>query len=204
MRDVGVRYDSLTALRDINLNIRRGEFLAITGPNGCGKTTLLRVMLGLLKPTSGSVCYFRDGEPAKRLAIGYLPQKSAIDQQFPLTVKQTVTTGMLRGPMGGLPADWEERLRRAAERCGIAGYLERHIGALSGGQLQRTLMARALVTRPELLVLDEPLSYVDKEFEGRIYEILGEMRGKATIVVVSHEMGVFSEMADTQFIMHNA
>lgn len=203
MRDVGVRYDSVTALHDINLDIRQGEFLAVTGPNGCGKTTLLRVMLGLLKPTSGSISYFRNGEKVKCLDFGYLPQKNAIDRRFPLTVGQAVASGMLTTPWGHLPADCKERLAKVAAQCGIDGYLDRHIGALSGGQLQRTLMARALVTRPEVLVLDEPLSYVDKEFERRIYDILREVRRKMTIVVVSHEMGVFSGMADEQFTMHN-
>lgn len=183
-------------LRDINLEIGRGAFVTITGPNGGGKTTLMRVMLGLLRPLSGHVTYYApDDRPTPRLRIGYLPQKSGIDTRFPITAREAVRSGMITGFSGRLPHDARERFDEVVEMTGIGSYLDRPVGDLSGGQLQRTLLARALVCRPELLALDEPLSYVDKEFEHRIYTLMERIARQTTVILISHEMTAFDPLA---------
>lgn len=198
---VTVAYDSRDILHDIDLSLYKGDFMAITGPNGGGKTTLLRTMLKLLKPTSGKVTYFSNGHPVRHLRIGYLPQKSKIDTKFPITVEQTVKSGQITGLLGHRYKDADRKFAEIVELCGIGGYLDRNVGDLSGGQLQRTLLARALATKPEILVLDEPLSYVDKKFELQIYSIMEELAKKITVVLVSHEMSVISGMATRHVIV---
>ena len=169
LQDVSVSFDRRVVLRDIDFTIDKGDFVAITGPNGGGKTTLLRVILKLLKPSSGKVVYFNEGKPAKRLHIGYLPQKNMIDVRFPITVGETVRSGMLHGFFGRHHND--RNFKDTVETTGLTDLLDRPIGDLSGGQLQRTLLARAIVSNPDVIVLDEPLSYVDKQFEHQIYQI---------------------------------
>ncbi len=201
LEHLNVDFDRKRVLEDVNLSVREGDFIAISGPNGGGKTTLLRVMLRLLKPTTGRVVYLHDGEPVKRLPIGYLPQKSMIDTRFPITVSETVMSGLQRGWFGRLPGDAAERFEKVVELCGIGGYLQKAVGQLSGGQLQRTLLARAVISDPKVLVLDEPLSYVDKQFEHRIYSIIEQLARRTTILLVSHEMSVISRMANRHLIV---
>ena len=201
LEDVSVAYDRKTVLDHIGLSVHKGDFMAITGPNGGGKTTLLRVMLRLLKPTSGRVVYYSDSREVNRLPIGYLPQKSMIDTKFPISVRETVMSGLARGVFGRLPGDAGEKFDAAVELCGIGEYLHKGVGELSGGQLQRTLLARAVISDPEVLVLDEPLSYVDKQFEHRIYSIMEQLSRRTTIILVSHEMSVISGMANRHLIV---
>ncbi len=201
LHGVSMRWDHREVLRDIDLDVRCGDFLAITGPNGGGKSTLLKVILKLIKPTSGTVGYFnRDGAPVQRLHIGYLPQKNMIDSRFPITVRETVLSGLL-----GMRDIGREEASEVVSRILRLVELEEHsdspIGELSGGQLQRTLLGRALVSDPAVLVLDEPLSYIDKNFERRIYDILAEVSRRATILLVSHEMSVISTMATRHLIV---
>lgn len=202
MRGVSVNFDGRTTLSDVSLDIMRGDFMAITGPNGGGKTTLLRTMLRLIRPTAGSVEYFdADGCPTKTLRIGYLPQKSEIDTRFPITVEEVVLSGLYHGLRPRIGASEKARLEEILETVGAVPFRTRTLHGLSGGQLQRTLLGRALISRPELLVLDEPLSYVDKEFERQIYGLVREASRHATIVLVSHEMSVISEMATRHIIV---
>lgn len=199
--DITVRFDHKIILDNVSLDVDKGDFMAITGPNGGGKTTLLRAMLRLLKPSSGSVFYYIEGEVTKRLRIGYLPQKSNIDTRFPITVEEAVKSGQIRSLFHRRTSKDEEDLKRIVELCGIGDYLDRTVGMLSGGQLQRTLLARALVSNPEVIVLDEPLSYVDKTFERQIYSMMEELAKSHTIVLVSHEMSVISGMANRHIIV---
>ena len=201
LRDITVDYGEKPILENVDLDIFRGDFMAVSGPNGGGKTTLMRVMLKLLKPTSGQVEYFHDGESAKRLRIGYLPQKSMIDTHFPISVRQTILSGLQKGFLGRMPQDYESRFDDVVRLTGTHDYLDRRIGALSGGQLQRTLLARAIISDPEVLFLDEPLSYVDKQFEHKIYSIMEELSGRSTIILVSHEMSVISRMANRHILV---
>lgn len=181
-------------LRDVSLDVRRGDFMAITGPNGGGKTTLLRIILGLLKPTHGSV------EIDKSVTIGYLPQKNMIDSHFPITVDEVVEQGLLRARNLNRQQK-RAKARRALELVGMESRASQPIGQLSGGQLQRTLFARAIVSDPQLLVLDEPLSYLDKKFEHKIYDILAELSKSTTILLVSHEMSTIADMANRHLIV---
>lgn len=200
---VTVAYGDNVVLNDISLTVDKGDFITITGPNGGGKTSLLKVMLRLQKPAAGKVVYLDDGHPVKTLPIGYLPQKSMIDSHFPITVQQTVCSGMMHGIFGRLPSDAALRLERAAQLTGISHILGQPIGSLSGGQLQRTLFARALITNPRVLILDEPLSYVDKSFESQIYDLLASMAGDVTIILVSHEMSGFRGIANRQLFVNH-
>lgn len=194
---VGMEFDGKWPLRDVNFALGRGSFVILSGPNGSGKTTLLRILLKLLKPTTGSVQYFNsEGNPVKNLPVGYLPQKNKIDTKFPIVAEEVILSGLRTGYTGRLPGDWKERLEEIIELCGVREYLNQPIGTLSGGQLQRTLMGRAIIGRPELLVLDEPLSYVDKEFERKIYSMLETLSKSMTILLVSHELTGLTSLAD--------
>lgn len=204
MADVSMRFDGNDILRDINLKVYRGDFLAISGPNGGGKTTLLRILLRLLKPTSGSVTYYSDGDAGDRLKIGYLPQKSMIDTKFPISVHDAVKSGLARGFFGRVYSSDAQKVANVEKLCGILDITDRPVGVLSGGQLQRTLLARAIVSQPDVLVLDEPLSYVDKQFEQQLYSIIEEIARTTTIILVSHEMSVISGMANRHVIIDHS
>ena len=204
LTDISHRYDDREVLSDINLEVRRGDFIAITGPNGGGKSTLLKILLRLLKPTAGSVAYFDpDGNVTDALTVGYLPQKNMIDSRFPITVREVVAAGLL-SPRSALrrpsPAD-SEAIDRMLEQMGITEAADKAIGQLSGGMMQRALLGRALVADPELLVLDEPLSYVDKRFEQRIYATIERIAPGTTIVLVSHEMTGIAPLANRHLII---
>ena len=190
-------------LSDVSLTINRGDFIAVTGPNGGGKTTLLRIILRLLDPTSGTVTYLRDGHPCQRLHIGYLPQKNMIDSRFPITVEEVVASGLLA--KGGCSREEKKSLvERTISLVELESHARAAIGELSGGQLQRALLGRAIISSPEVLVLDEPLSYLDKHFEEHIYRILSTLAPSTTILLVSHEMSVISKMANRHLIVDHA
>ncbi len=203
LSDISMRWDVKEVLSGIDMTVRRGDFLAITGPNGGGKSTLLRVILKLLRPTSGRVEYFDNaGGITERLSIGYLPQKNMIDARFPITVREVVSSGLLgkgvhKKECNALPGIVEETLRLVE----LHAHADSPIGILSGGQLQRALLGRAIISSPEVLVLDEPLSYLDKHFEEHIYSILRDLSWSTTILLVSHEMSVISTMATRHLIV---
>lgn len=187
-------------LHDINLTVDHGDFIAVTGPNGGGKTTLLRLMLGLLEPTRGKISYFSPtGEAATRPAIGYLPQKNSVDSRFPITVAEVVQSGLLGHDIP--KAVQAEMMRRALEDVELADYASRSIGRLSGGQLQRALLARAIVARRNILVMDEPLSYIDMRFEEKLYELIDRLAKNATIILVSHQMSRIAGMANRHILV---
>lgn len=200
LTDVTMRRDDRLILDGINLDIAKGDFIAVTGPNGGGKTTLLRILLKLLKPTSGSVRYYIDGVETKRLPIGYLPQKNMIDSHFPISVGDVIASGLMqRHDLS--KTERSAMIDEVLALVGMEDYSGRPIGRLSGGQLQRTLLARAIISQPRVLVLDEPLSYLDKRFEHHFYDILESIARSTTIVLVSHEMTGIARMANRHFIV---
>ena len=196
--DVSLRYERLPVLTDIDLTVFKDDFLVITGPNGGGKTSLLRIILGLQLPSRGAVHFYREGQLAHNLNIGYLPQKNVIDSRFPITVSEVVFSGLSGSKkiFSRFTEKEQEQVEKMLLLMGLAELRDRPIGQLSGGQLQRTLLGRALVSDPEILILDEPSSYVDKAFETRMYELLGEVAKKATILLVSHELSRVTEIAN--------
>lgn len=200
--DLTFRRENRVVLNDVNFTVDYGDFIAITGPNGGGKTTLLRLILGLLKPTQGKICYFApDGSRLQsRPAFGYLPQKNSVDSHFPITVEEVVSSGLLAHKELS-EAEKAERVRQTLECIGLPEYASNPIGNLSGGQLQRVLFGRAIVSRPPVLVLDEPLSYIDKNFEKQLYSIVSELSKHTTIMLVSHEMSEIAGMANRHIIV---
>lgn len=201
LNDVVVGYDDSIILDNVSLRIDEGDFIAITGPNGGGKTTLLRVILRLIRPTSGMVAYRYGGCVVKRLPIGYLPQKNMIDSKFPVTVDDVIASGLLQGFFHKQTKEEKQKIEEIVSLVGVEEYRKQPIGSLSGGQLQRTLLGRALISDPKVLILDEPLSYVDKRFEHQIYGIIEDLSKHTTIILVSHEMSVISGMANRHVIV---
>lgn len=201
LRDISLSRDERVILSDINLEARRGDLMAITGPNGGGKTTLLRIILGLQRPDAGSVEYFgADGAVARQLKFGYLPQKNSIDARFPITTREVISSGLLSSK--GMPrSERDRRIEEALELMELTSHADHPIGALSGGQLQRAMMGRALISRPEVLVFDEPLSYLDSRFEQRTYDIISSLPKDTTVIIVSHQMSVLAGITTRHFIV---
>lgn len=199
LRNISKRWEHKEVLTGINFDVNQGDFIAITGPNGGGKTTLLRILLKLLKPTTGAVNYYRDGIPVSDLSIGYLPQKNLIDSHFPINVSEVIASGLIGE---NIPKDeLRSRVDETIRLMGLESHSDASIGNLSGGQLQRALLGRAIISRPKLLVLDEPLSYVDKRFEHYIYDLVAELSETTTLLLVSHEMSTIAGMANRHLII---
>ena len=168
-------------LHDISFSIYADDFLGIIGPNGGGKTTLLKAILGLLKPRSGSILYYDKGVETGSLNIGYLPQINRIDKKFPISVSQVILSGLTprKHLFKKYNARDQQKVEEVADRLGVLPLLSRPIGELSGGQLQRVLLGRAIVDNPRLIILDEPSTYVDKLFETNFYKLLPQPHRKS-------------------------
>ena len=199
--DVNFERERRRILSDVNFTVDLGDFIAITGPNGGGKTTLLRIILGLLKPTSGKVVFYdADGIETIPQVPGYLPQKNSVDAHFPITVREVIASGLLASK-DMLKSEREEKIERALELTRLCDVAKRPIGRLSGGQVQRTLFGRAIVSEPSFLVMDEPLSYIDSYFENQMYSIMQGMAQKTTILMVSHQMTHIGAIANRHIIV---
>jgi zinc transport system ATP-binding protein len=199
LEDVDVDFGAGPVLERINLTVEPGDFLGLIGPNGSGKTTLLRVILGLLPPTRGTVRLFGHPPGAFRQwgRLGYVPQRATLDRSLPVTVREVVATGLLPslGLFGRLSASARERITEVLSQVGMAAQASAHIGVLSIGQQQRVLIARALVSKPELLILDEPTGGVDPEAQTSFYALLHHLNRErdVTLILVSHDIGVVAK-----------
>jgi zinc transport system ATP-binding protein len=196
--DLTVGYDNKPAvLKDVNLTVYQNDFLGIIGPNGGGKTTLLKAILGLLNPKQGKFTFYKDNNPiGYRLNMGYLPQINQIDKKFPISVHDVVLSGITikRKLIPSYTSEEKRRVHEVISQMGLGQYINKPIGELSGGQLQRALLGRAIVDSPELLILDEPSTYVDKRFETDFYKLLEEINKTTAIILVSHDVGTIVSM----------
>lgn len=194
LRDLSFSYDGPPVLERVSLEVAAGEFLGIVGPNAGGKSTLLKIVLGLLEPTAGEVRVL--GRPPREVSrsLGYVPQYPQFGRDFPISVEETVLTGRLgNGRMiGGYRRRDREIARRAMGETEVAALARRQLRTLSGGQLQRVLVARALAAEPQVLILDEPTANIDQRVEADIFDLLKRLNQRMTILVVSHDVGFIS------------
>lgn len=199
LEDLCVSYDEKTVLSHINLTVYERDFLGVIGPNGGGKTTLIKTILGLLNPSSGTVRFYKEGKETPGINMGYLPQYSSIDKKFPISVYEVVLSGLSKEKslFRRYSAGQHEQVRSIIARMGLEGMEKRAIGELSGGQLQRALLGRALVSNPEVVILDEPNTYIDKKFEAKLYSLLEEINKERAIILVSHDIGTVLQNVKT-------
>ena len=190
IRDLDFAYNGQTVLEAVNLEIQERDFMAMIGPNGGGKTTLLKLMLGLLRPGRGDIQVMGNSPATISHQIGYVPQDVHINRSFPITALDVVLMGKLAPGKRWSPNRKQDRRDAldALERIDVAGAAQRRIGELSGGQRQRVFIARALVTRPRLLLLDEPTASIDSKGQTNFYRLLKQLNEEVSIVVVSHDL----------------
>jgi zinc transport system ATP-binding protein len=197
LTNVTAGYEAQVILRDVNLTVSSNDFIGVIGPNGGGKTTLIKVILGLIKPMQGVVERFGNDNIS---FTGYLPQQTHIDRKFPITVLDIVLSGLMSAKKGKFRFySSSDRIRAKAllEQMGVAELAGRTARELSGGQLQRVFISRALISSPKLLILDEPNTFVDNRFESDLYALLKEFNRNMAIMVVSHDVGTISYFVKT-------
>lgn len=198
LENVWVQFGNIPVLDGITLTIDKNDFVGIIGPNGGGKTTLLKIILGLITPTSGKVSVLGNSPVHSRKYIGYIPQQNQFDPDFPINVWDVVLMGRYgrRGLFKRYGKDDIAAATKALENVGMLEHRYRQIGKLSGGEQQRVFIARALVSEPEILLLDEPTASVDAASQREFYELLKNLKEKMTIIIVSHDIGVTSIYVD--------
>lgn len=195
IRELGVRYDTTVALEHVSLDIYADDFLGVIGPNGGGKSSLVKAIMGIT-PHSGTIRYseslMRGGKPH----IGYMPQITSFDKAFPISVVEVVMSGLQRerGLWRRYGKAERQRALEILERASLRELEHRPIGELSGGQLQRVMLCRAIVSEPRLLILDEPTNFVDNRFENELYNLLHHLADNMAIVVISHDIGTISSV----------
>lgn len=190
-------YDQEEVLEDVSFSISQGESLCIIGPNGGGKSTLAKLILGLLEPKRGRITVLGKPPREARIAIGYVPQAVHYDPQFPICALDIVQMGRLdRLRFGLFTKECREKARQALAEVGLAGYEKRPFAALSGGERQRVLVARALVCEPQILLLDEPTASIDLSIEAQIIETLSKLRHRMSILMITHDLELVSVLGD--------
>jgi zinc transport system ATP-binding protein len=193
IKNLTVGYDSKVVLENANFSLSENDFVGVIGPNGGGKTTLLKAILGLVKPLSGEIIF---SEKLKNRGgnIGYLPQVNKFDSRFPISVYDVILSGFIdqKNWFRRVSKQDKEKVDAIIDELGIRKIAKKSIGELSGGQMQRAFLGRALVSDPKLLVLDEPDTYVDNQFEGELYRKLVELNRQMAILLVSHDVGTIS------------
>ncbi len=194
IKNLDVAYQKQLVLSNVSLTVFEHDFIGIIGPNGGGKTSLVKAILGLLKPVRGSIKH-----SLNRSEIGYLPQGNQVDENFPITVKEVISSGLEHGLKirPGTARSRQHKVEKALETVGLKALHSRPIGELSGGEFQRTMLARAIISSPRLLVLDEPDTHVDNQFETELYALLKELNRTITILLVSHDIGIISPYIKT-------
>ncbi|WP_372773978.1 metal ABC transporter ATP-binding protein [Mangrovibacterium sp.] len=195
IKNLTVSYDHEVVLKNVNLAIAEHDFLGVIGPNGGGKTTLIKALLGLVKPEKGDITFHI---PETR--IGYLPQINQIDKRFPISVLDVVRSGKTDRRSFSLFSQNKTEISHAEhllEEMGVLHLRDKAIGELSGGQMQRVFLCRSLMNNPELLVLDEPDTFVDNQFESELYDKLKELNKRMAIILVSHDVGTISYYVKT-------
>lgn len=192
IKSLSAAYGSSVVLEDVNFLVADRDFIGVIGPNGGGKTTLLKIILGLLKPTKGEIIYNRD--ILNPTSIGYLPQISTGDMNYPVTVTDVVLSGLMirKGVISRMTSPDKKRAAAVIEELGLFALRSSPVNELSGGQIQRVFLARAIIGEPRLLLLDEPGNFVDSTFENDFYEKLKELNKRMAILMVSHDIGTIS------------
>lgn len=195
IRDLSVRYDSVVALEHVNLDIYDNDFIGVIGPNGGGKSSLVKAIMGVT-PFSGRIEYSDTLYRGKKPHIGYLPQISSFDKAFPISVREVVMSGLQYDHRFFCRYRREDKLKaeKLLEHAALAELSCRPIGELSGGQLQRVMLCRAIISDPRLLLLDEPTNFVDNRFENELYNLLHHLSERMAIVMVSHDLGTISSV----------
>lgn len=193
LQHVGVTYDDCTAIEDASLDIFDNDFIGIIGPNGGGKSSLVKAIIGNV-PYSGDIEMAPSLFRGSQRLIGYMPQQSIFDRSFPITVADVVMSGLQseRGFLHRYGKNEYARAKALMQRTHIENIADKLIGEISGGQMQRALLCRAIIMEPKLLIMDEPTTFVDNRFEGELYEMLDELSAKMAIIVVSHDVGTIS------------
>ena len=198
VENISAGYSDRKVIYDINLDINKLDFMGIIGPNGGGKSTFVKTLLGLVPIYDGKINFYRDNKLVDHLKIGYLPQRNSIDNKFPITVFDVILSGLFykNTHLRKISKGDKERVQEILNLIGLEDISKNHIEALSGGQMQRVLLGRAIINRPEVLILDEPNSYIDKRFEERLYDILRNLNKTTTILIVSHEVTSLVDMVN--------
>ncbi len=198
IKNIKAGYNGETIITNVNLEIYADDFIGIIGPNGGGKTTLVKVILGLIKPFSGNVRYYFNRTETEH-SIGYLPQANSVDKRFPISVRDVIFSGLMSRNklIRSFTREEKQRTEELMIKTGIANLIKKPIGELSGGQLQRVFLCRSIISSPQLLILDEPNTYVDNHFESELYELLRELNKTMAILIVSHDIGMISTYIKT-------
>ena len=197
IKNIWANYGKRDVLQNVSLTIEEHDFLGNIGPNGGGKTTLMKVLLGLLEPETETIKFFQDGHPVDKMTIGYLPQFSQIDKKFPISVKEVILSGLAhkKSFFSKYNSEDFQRVGEIINQLGLDEIKDCQIGQLSGGQLQRVLLGRAIVAHPQLLILDEPNTYLDREGEERLYDSLEQINRESAIILVSHDLSSIEHYA---------
>lgn len=199
LNQVSAGYQSTTVIENINLVVNELDFIGLIGPNGGGKTTLIKVLLGLIKPQKGEVTILNRPVTEGRKYLGYVPQLLEFDREFPIRVEDVVRMGRLgkRSLFQPYNAKDEEMVTRSLAQVGLLELRSRSIGQLSGGERQRVYLARALASEPQILLLDEPTANVDTKIQNSIYELLKQLNEFMTIILISHDLSAVSTYVKT-------
>lgn len=195
IRSLSVNYDGMKALEGVDLDIYDDDFIGIIGPNGGGKTTLVKAIMGAV-PYSGTISVAEELRRGNHFKIGYMPQVSQFDMSFPISIEEVVLSGLQadKGFFSRYSRADKMKARTLLEQMGISDLASRPIGEVSGGQMQRALLCRAIIAEPKLLILDEPTNFVDNRFEHEFYRMVQSLSQRMAIVIVSHDLGTISSV----------